>query len=247
MYQTCPGCRHRRADANAAPTDVCPRCGLVYSKWLQNRYRVAESDLERAREADGIIQRVKAIVLYVPPKTDPLLLAGRAILFAVFFSWGWSFILMTLDGNQIGQSFMHNVNLVFHEAGHVIFRPFGEFMTVLGGSLGQLLMPTIVMIALLWRNADNFGASLGLWWLAQSLMDLAPYIADARAGRLLLLGGVTGREMPHMHDWHNILSTVGCLQLDQRIAAAVDMCGQLLMLLGLAWGGYILLLQYRNR
>jgi hypothetical protein len=247
MYQTCPGCRHRRADANAAPTDVCPRCGLVYSKWLQNRYRVAESDLERAREADGIIQRVKAIVLYVPPKTDPLLLAGRAILFAVFFSWGWSFILMTLDGNQIHQSFMHNVNLVFHEAGHVIFRPFGEFMTVLGGSLGQLLMPTIVMIALLWRNADNFGASLGLWWLAQSLMDLAPYIADARAGRLLLLGGVTGREMPHMHDWHNILSTVGFLQLDQRIAAAVDMCGQLLMLLGLAWGGYILLLQYRNR
>ena len=64
------------------------------------------------------------------------------------------------------------------------------------GTLGQLLMPLTVMVALIWKNQDNFGASIGLWWLAQSVMDVAPYVNDARAGRLMLLGGVTGQQWP---------------------------------------------------
>ena len=50
--------------------------------------------------------------------------------------------------------FLHNVNLVFHEAGHWIFRPLGDTMTVFGGSLMQCLMPLAVMIQFL-RQKDN--------------------------------------------------------------------------------------------
>ncbi len=46
---------------------------------------------------------------------------------------------------EISESFMHRVNLVFHEAGHVIFMPFGRFLSILGGTLGQWLIPFIVL------------------------------------------------------------------------------------------------------
>jgi hypothetical protein len=185
-------------------------------------------------------------LFYIPPRTEPAVFWGRAALFAIFLIWGWHFILMGMDPSGMGGSFMHHVNLVFHEAGHVIFTPFGEFMTVLGGSLGQLLMPAVVTGALVVKNRDNFGASLGLWWLSESLMDLAPYIDDARALRLPLLGGGTGADRPGVHDWENILLALGLIQHDHTIAAAVRTMGVLGMLLAFAWGGYILYLQYRS-
>jgi len=40
--------------------------------------------------------------------------------------------------------FLDRVDLVFHEAGHVIFGFFGEFIGLLGGSLMQVLIPAIV-------------------------------------------------------------------------------------------------------
>jgi hypothetical protein len=69
---------------------------------------------------------------------------------------------------------LHLVNLPFHEAGHVIFSPFGRFMQVLGGTLGQLLMPTICMAVLLLRTREAFGAAVALWWLGENFMDVAP-------------------------------------------------------------------------
>jgi len=244
MYKTCPRCRHQRDEPIGAPIDRCPNCGLIYQKWLQNRYRVAGT---RDDEMDGYFSRLRATVLYVPDRTEPATLAFRVVLFAVFAVWGWWFILMPMENGMIGNSPMHRVNLVFHEAGHVLLSPFGWFAGILGGSIGQLLMPLVVMIALCWRNQDNFGASLGLWWLSQSLMDLAPYIADARSRQLVLLGGGTGRDQPGAHDWYNILSNLGWLDHDHAIAYAVDMTGQVLMLLFMAWGGYILYQQYRRR
>ena len=53
--------------------------------------------------------------------------------------------------------FLHGVNLIFHEAGHVIFGFFGEFIAVLGGSLNQVLIPLIAAVAFLrtrqWASA----------------------------------------------------------------------------------------------
>ena len=40
-------------------------------------------------------------------------------------------------------NFLHLIDLVFHEAGHVIFAFFGRFIAVLGGSLNQVLIPAL--------------------------------------------------------------------------------------------------------
>lgn len=54
---------------------------------------------------------------------------------------------------------LDNVNLVFHEAGHVIFALGGEFIGILGGSLMQVLIPVVCGVALLQRG-DPFGVAL---------------------------------------------------------------------------------------
>jgi hypothetical protein len=185
--------------------------------------------------------------LHVPDRWDAVSFGGRAILYVLFVVWGCQFIAMDIDGYEIGSSFMHRVDLVFHEAGHVIFRAFGDFMMVLGGSLAQLLMPAIVLVALLFRNGDAFGASIALWWLAQSFMDLAPYINDARALELPLLGGGTGADRPGMHDWHNILSDLGWLEYDHSLARLADRTGVILMLLAFLWGAAVLIRYYLSR
>jgi hypothetical protein len=213
---------------------------------MRTRFHVETPAPGNDESTGSFFQRLKATLLYVPSSVDPMVFYARVVLYVIFVVWGWQFIQMLFATNDIGASFMHNVNLVFHEAGHWIFRPFGEFMTILGGTLGQLLMPLIVSIAFIWQNQDNFGASLGLWWFAQSMMDVAPYVNDARAGQLMLLGGVTGQDMPGVHDWHNILSDLGLLHHDHRVAQVFDTSGELLMWLCFVWGGYILYLQRRN-
>ena len=163
----------------------------------------------------------------------------------MFFVWGWSFILVDLKSPELNASFMHNINLVFHEAGHVIFRFFGNFMAILGGSLLQLIIPLLVILVFIFQYRDNFAASIGLWWLAQSMMDLVPYISDARSQEMWLLGGVRGKDMPGIHDWNNILSHLGLLEYDQVLASVVMLVAVGLMLLSLIWGAWLLKAMYR--
>jgi hypothetical protein len=116
---------------------------------------------------------------------------------------------------DVNESFLHLPNLVFHEAGHVIFSPFGRFMTVLGGSLLQCLIPLIATASFI-RQEQPFSAAICGWWAGQNLVDLAPYIADARALRMVLLGGRTGAEVEG-HDWEFILTELGATHLDRAI------------------------------
>jgi len=226
----------------------CAACGLVFAKWAQ---RVLGRDTPRAEEeheeADGsVLQRLHALVLPEQTRIDPIVFYGRCALYALFVIWGLYFISLDLKTNEIGHSFMHRVNLVFHEAGHVLFMPFGHFMMVLGGTLGQLLMPAIAGAVLLVKNRDAFGASLALWWFAQSVMDTAPYINDARDLQLMLLGGGTGQDRPGVHDWENILLDLGMIQHERAIALGADRLGEGLMLLAFFWGALILYRQYGN-
>ena len=89
----------------------------------------------------------------------------------------------------IGASFLHLINLPFHEAGHILFSPFGEFMTTLGGSLAQVLVPIVCAGAFLTTSWNPFGAAVMGWWAGENLLDVAIYINDARALQLTLIGG----------------------------------------------------------
>lgn len=189
----------------------------------------------------------KELVLGGKRDYDPLSFFGRLIVLVGLGVWGWTFVSAPVASNYVGESFMHNINLPFHEAGHIVFAPFGRFMQVLGGTLGQIIIPCLCVAAFLLKNQDPFGASAGLWWVGQNFLDIAPYINDARALELVLLGGVTGKDVDGYHDWQNILGALGWLEYDHVLAQISHGSGTFLMVLALVWGGTVLLLQFKQR
>ena len=136
-------------------------------------------------------------------------------------------------GVAAGSSVLHLPNLIFHEAGHVLFSPFGRFMTVLGGSLFQFALPLGIAFAFL-RQADPFGAAVCTWWAGENLLDVAPYIADARALQLVLLGGKTGAEVQG-HDWEYLLATLGWMRFDRTLGLWTHRVGLVMMFGAVIW------------
>lgn len=246
--QPCPKCGYVRQPSDSHTMEgICPACGIAIAKWLAAQNPPTEKPHEELEddwneeEALSRFQQLKAYSLYVPERIDPWVLYGRAGIFAVFFIWGWSFILGGIDWESIGGSFLHQVILPFHEFGHVLFSPFGRFMSILGGSLFQVLMPLGLMVAFMIKQRDNFGASMMLWWSGQSFIDVSPYIADAKNRLLPLIGGM-GEEA---HDWGNLLRMTGTLDSAMTFARMSFLIGTLLMLASWAWGAYLLYKQYR--
>jgi hypothetical protein len=182
-------------------------------------------------------------------KPDPLwALIGRAVLLVGVFLYGWRFFRLSMrELTELNGAYaLHSVHLVFHEAGHVIFSWFGDFMHVLGGSLLQVLMPLIWFVAARFRGGDAFAGALCLWLTGQSLVDLAPYINDARSLQLTLLGGATGREVEG-HDWEYLLDAMNLLNRDVYISRAVLRIGRWIMALSLLWAAAVLFVQYCRR
>lgn len=164
-------------------------------------------------------------------------LVARVALVGLLVVWTAKFAFADADG--VMGSFLHVVNLVFHEAGHVLFSPFGTFLTVLGGSLMQVLVPVVCAVALARQAHDRFGAAVAAWWAGQNFVDLAPYISDARALRLPLLGGATGAEVEG-HDWEAILSALGWLRHDHSLAAAAHGLGVAMMVGAIGYAAWTL-------
>jgi hypothetical protein len=115
--------------------------------------------------------------------------------------------------------FLDMVDLVFHEAGHVLFGFFGEFIGLLGGSLMQVLIPAVVTGHFLWHGR-RWSGMVTLAWVGQSLFNVSVYVKDARARELPLLG-----DDPSAHDWFNILGRLGLLRWDQSIGNVVYLAG----------------------
>jgi hypothetical protein len=237
----CPKCQAERSDG----AEECARCGIIFAKYkpLAAQTRLLPSKPVFTQSEWFLTAKQWLIESDVP--TDSMTFWGRAAVFVAMAWWGWKFIITPLETNYTGESFLHLINLPFHEAGHVIFIPFGRFMTILGGTLGQILMPIICLGTFLIKTRDPFGAAVALWWTAESMMDIAPYINDARALDLMLIGGVTGKETDG-HDWNNILTMLNLLEWDHRLAHLTYNVGILLMLGSFLWGGALLLRHYRR-
>jgi hypothetical protein len=114
---------------------------------------------------------------------------------------------------------LDDVNLAVHEAGHVLFMPFGEFLMMLGGSLFQLAVP-VVFAGYFLRAHQPFAAAIVLFWVAVNLFNVSIYIGDARARALPLITGD-----PTSHDWTWLLIQLDVLQHDTRIADFVRRVG----------------------
>ena len=123
--------------------------------------------------------------------------------------------------------FIHMIDLVFHEAGHVIFGFFGRFVAVLGGSLNQVLIPAVCTGYFL-RQKQQAAAAVTLFWTGESVVDVAIYVADGRDMKLpLLADGLT-------HDWNWILSELSLRNQAEPIGRLVFLAGVLVMLAALA-------------
>ena len=153
--------------------------------------------------------------------------AGRGLGLVILLILTWMVLAQGLslqDGDVL--AFLHGIDLVFHEAGHVIFAFFGEFLAVLGGSVTQVLMPAIATTAFL-RTRQWASAAVTLFWTGQTLTDVAIYAADGRAKALPLLAEGL------IHDWNYILGRLGLLQSAEIIGRAIFAFGALTMLAAL--------------
>jgi hypothetical protein len=160
--------------------------------------------------------------------------AGRVVLLIVLARWTWLFLAWPMREDVIGASFLHLISLPFHEAGHVIFSPFGDLLMTCGGSLSQVLVPIVCWIAFSTSSPNPFGAAVMCWWAGENLLDVAVYANDARALALTLLGGHTGAEVEG-HDWERILLITGLSQYDHQIAWTMHVVGAAMMLGALVW------------
>ncbi len=127
-----------------------------------------------------------------------------------------------------GFTLIDNVNLPIHETGHLVFAPFGELITALGGTLFQLIVPA-AFVGYFLRRRDQFAGSVALWWVAENLWNISVYIADAQEQALPLVGGGE-------HDWAFILAELDVLQQDAQIAAMVRFAGTVLFVVAILWG-----------
>lgn len=132
---------------------------------------------------------------------------------------------------------LDSLDLAIHETGHLVFIVGGETLTILGGTLFQLMVPAAFVVAL-WRAGDRHGATVPLWWLGQNCWNISVYIRDARAQELPLVGGGE-------HDWATLLGEWGWMSRDGAIADAVHLLGVLIYLVAIV-GGWLLLRQQRG-
>jgi hypothetical protein len=231
------------------------KCGIVFEKYYK-LHAAADTDAKDDQEAGTanvtVLREASEtgflnLLLHTKPDINPFNFWGRVIVFLGIFAWGWTFIFTPITSPYLLQTNMHLINLPFHEAGHIFFRPFGQFISSLGGSLTQVLIPLICLAVLLLKTKDTFGASVTLWWTGQNFIDLAPYINDARALMMPLIGGNNGYFTPYgFHDWEFLLTETGLIQHDHTIASLSFVIGSALIILSFIWGGVLLYRQYRN-
>ena len=162
---------------------------------------------------------------------------GRLGLLAVVAIWATSVLLSRMTEPP---TVLHLTVILFHEAGHVIFMPFGEALRVAGGTLGQLLMPLICAVVL-HRRDDNFGAAICTAWMGMSLMDASVYAYDAADPLLPLIGGGTGSDS--FHDFIFLFERYGQLAHARGWALSMKALGAITVCASLAWAAVLLFLQ----
>ncbi len=176
-------------------------------------------------------------LLDVPDDVSRTAWLGRIALLAVLALWGTSVVFGRMTDPA---GVLHLTVILFHEAGHVVFAPFGETLRVAGGTLGQLLIPAACAIAL-HRRGDNFGAAIASAWLALSLIDASVYAYDAADPVLPLIGGGTGADS--FHDFVFLFERSGQLAHARGWAVLMKVVGGLALSASLAWAAVLLFLQ----
>lgn len=119
-------------------------------------------------------------------------------LFLILLCYWANIVLRQKPAGELTWIFLNNVDLIFHEGGHLIFSVFGEVVSYMGGTLMQFLVPMLVIAVFAWKK-EWFSTMFGIFWLGESLINSSYYVRDAQVQQLELLGG-------GIHDWFWMLS-----------------------------------------
>ena len=127
------------------------------------------------------------------------------------------------------------IDVVFvpvHEGGHLLFRFFGEFLAVAGGTVLQLSVPLLLAAYFVFQRHVQ-GAAFCVFFFFEQFLPIATYMADARAQELPLL--TVGDTDDVIHDWNYLFTKFGVLPHDTQIAHIVRVLGWLGMIGTAAW------------
>src|SRR6267154_74820 len=105
--------------------------------------------------------------------------------------------------------FLDYVNLIIHEGGHLFFSFLGYTITILGGTLGELIVP-LLCAAYFFAHRETFGFAFCAFWFFENFPYIGTYMADARAQALPLVGSGD-------HDWGILFGQWNLLLQDRLI------------------------------
>ena len=157
------------------------------------------------------------------PVSKPALIAWMAF---------YGLFLIYALGDKDGFLFIDQVNLIVHEAGHLLFGWLGRTLGLWGGTLLELIVPAALAVYFAVHRQTTAAAFAGFFFF-ENFLYIAAYMADARAQQLPLV--TVGDPEMGGHDWFLIFAQLGLLQYDRSIAAAVKAAGWLGMLGTVGW------------
>ena len=238
QYRVCPKCGHAAAEG-AVLIDECPACGILFRKWFA-------APAPTQREVEESSGNWWSSLLETPEdgRQARAIVGGLLWLVAAWYAWRF-FRFDVADPESMPAPLLYSAIVPFHEFGHILFRPFGEFMHIAGGSLVQFLMPLGFGIYFVHWRGDNLAGWLMLWWEGTQWVNLAPYCYDAKKPEMILLTGRTGDT--GAHDYIDMLGDLGLLNRAHEVAASMKYLGIVLMLAALVWGALLLVQARRER
>jgi hypothetical protein len=158
-------------------------------------------------------------------------LAGWIVFYGAFFLYAAT--------DASGFLVIDYANLMFHEAGHAAFGWAGYYTQILGGTIGQLLVPIACTMVFV-RRGDTAAVAFCAFWTFENLLYVATYMADARRSALPLVGSDES-------DWTILFSHWGVLAQDVTIAAWTRGLGWMGMIGAVTWLVWMHLRQPRER
>lgn len=243
-YPVCPKCGHAPLPEDQSLPAACPACGIILAKFASMPVHAATRDVDPDEEV-AARPSLASWLFHVPTDVSKANFYARCVLLVAAALYTIKIFRGTdIFYGDLAPSFLYYVLTPWHEAGHVFFRLFGEFMTYAGGTILQHGFPILLGGLLLIRGRNPFGAALCLWILGYSVMYTAWYMHDAGDPQGMMLSGKSSAE-DDGHDFVNIFSMMGGWWLlnATKIGVVVWRIAQAIMLAGLAWGAYMLWLQ----
>jgi hypothetical protein len=149
---------------------------------------------------------------------------------------GFYFVfLLYAASDHSGFLFLDNANLMIHEAGHPLFgilgggaeNGFGHTLTVLGGTLLELIVPLSCAVYFFLRR-ESTATTFCTFWFFENFLYIGTYMADARTSALLLVGSGDS-------DWEVLFTQWNLMLHDMQIAHATRTLGWVGMLGSVSW------------